>query len=109
MKSEDLVFKALANVSRRRILDRLRTKQGLTLYEICGFHDMSRQAVSKHLLLLEKANLVVTKKKGRFKLHFLNPVPINEIYTRWIGKYEQGRLQALDNLKQALNEENKNG
>lgn len=102
MKSDDLVFKALADPSRRKILDRLRTKQGLTLNELCGPHDMSRQAVSKHLLILEKSNLVVTKKQGRFKLHYLNPVPINEIYTRWIGKYEQGRLNALDNLKQAL-------
>ncbi|MDE2028130.1 MAG: helix-turn-helix transcriptional regulator [Candidatus Omnitrophica bacterium] len=104
MKSDDLVFKALADESRRKILDRLRTKQGLTLNEICGPHDMSRQAISKHLQLLEKANLVVTRKQGRFKLHFLNPVPINEIYTRWIGKYEQGRLAALDNLKQALSQ-----
>ena len=105
MKSDDLVFKALADSNRRKILDRLRTMQGLTLNEICGAHEMSRQAVSKHLLILEKANLVVTQKQGRFKLHFLNPVPIHEIYTRWIGKYEQGRLQALDNLKQALNKE----
>lgn len=108
MKSDDLVFKALADESRRKILDRLRVKQGLTLNEICGFHQMSRQAISKHLRILEKANLVVSRKQGRFKLHFLNPVPINEIYTRWIGKYEQGRLAALDNLKQALNQGEKN-
>ena len=63
---------------------------------------MSRQAVSKHLLILEKANLVVTRKEGRHKLHYLNPVPVYEIYTRWIGRFEQGRLAALDNLKQAL-------
>jgi DNA-binding transcriptional ArsR family regulator len=63
---------------------------------------MSRQAVTKHLNLLEEANLVVTTKRGREKLHYLNPVPINEIYTRWIGKFEQDRVQALNNLKQAL-------
>ena len=109
MKSDDLVFKALADSSRRQILDRLRTKQGLTLHEISGSHDMSRQAVSKHLLILEKANLVATRKKGRFKLHFLNPVPVYEIYSRWIGKFEQGRLQALNNLKEVLEKENNNG
>ena len=107
MSHDDLVFKALADENRRKILDRLRTKQGLTLSEICGPHQMSRQAVSKHLRLLEAANLVVTRKQGRFKLHYLNPVPINEIYTRWIGKYEQGRLIALDNLKKALQGEEK--
>ena len=104
--SDDKVFKALADVSRRRILDHLRDKKGLTLNELCENHEMSRQAVSKHLLILEKANLVVTRKEGRNKLHFLNPVPVYEIYTRWIGKFEQGRLQALNNLKQALTKEN---
>jgi DNA-binding transcriptional ArsR family regulator len=101
---EDKVFKALADASRRQLLDRLRKKSGLTLGELCGKLDMSRQAVTKHLVLLEAANLVVTRKQGREKLHYLNPVPINEIYTRWIGRFEQGRLQALDNLKQALQE-----
>jgi DNA-binding transcriptional ArsR family regulator len=103
---EDKVFKALADRSRRQLLDRLRKKGGLTLNELCEKHDMSRQAVTKHLVLLEAANLVVTVKQGREKLHYLNPVPINGIYTRWIGKFEQGRLQALDNLKQALEENN---
>ncbi len=65
---------------------------------------MSRQAVTKHLVLLETANLVVTQRQGREKLHYLNPAPIHEIYTRWIGKFEQGRIQALHNLKQALQE-----
>ncbi len=102
----DKAFKALADASRRQMLDRLRVKNGLTLNELCEAHKMSRQAVSKHLLILEKANLVVTRKAGRHKLHYLNPVPINEIYMRWIGKFEQGRLQALHNLKQALNKEN---
>ncbi len=101
---EDKVFKALADASRRQLLDRLHVKGGLTLGELCEAHDMSRQAVTKHLVLLEAANLVVTVKRGREKLHYLNPVPINEIYMRWIGKFEQKRVQALFNLKQALNE-----
>ena len=99
---EDMVFKALADASRRQLLDRLRREGGLTLGELCEQHDMSRQAVTKHLALLEGANLVVTVKRGREKLHYLNPVPINEIYMRWIGKFEQDRLQTLHNLKQAL-------
>jgi DNA-binding transcriptional ArsR family regulator len=101
---EDKVFKALADASRRQLLDGLRRKNGQTLGELCEGHDMSRQAVTKHLNLLEEANLVTTTKKGREKLHFLNPVPINEITLRWIGKFDQGRLQALHNLKQALEE-----
>src|SRR4029077_13061731 len=86
---ENRVFKALADVSRRKLLDRLRKKNGLSLGELCEKHDMSRQAVTKHLALLETANLVVTMKRGREKLHYLNPVPINDIYMRWIGKFEQ--------------------
>jgi DNA-binding transcriptional ArsR family regulator len=105
---DDIVFKALADTSRRQLLDRLRKDSGLTLSELCEKHDMSRQAVTKHLALLEAANLVVTVKKGREKLHYLNPVPINGIYMRWIGKFEKGRVDALHNLKQAL-EENDNG
>jgi DNA-binding transcriptional ArsR family regulator len=101
---EDKVFKALADPSRRKLLDRLRESHGLTLNELCEQHDMSRQAVTKHLLVLEAANLVVTVKRGREKLHYLNPVPINEIYMRWIGRFERERLQALHNLKQALQE-----
>ena len=101
---EDKVFKALADASRRGLLDRLRTKGGLTLSELCQGHDMSRQAVTKHLVLLEAANLVVSVKRGREKLHYLNPMPINEIYMRWIGKFEQKQVQALFNLKQALKE-----
>jgi DNA-binding transcriptional ArsR family regulator len=106
LTDEDKVFKALADSSRRLLLDRLREKGGLTLGELCEGYDMSRQAVTKHLDLLEAANLVVTKKQGREKLHFLNPVPIHEIYVRWIGKFERNRLQALHNLKQALEEDN---
>lgn len=101
---DDKVFKALADASRRALLDRLHKHSGLTLGELCGQHEMSRQAVTKHLALLEAANLVVSVKKGREKLHYLNPVPINEIYMRWIGKFERGRLAALHNLKQALEE-----
>ena len=101
---EDKVFKDLADASRRQLLDRLRKETGLTLNELCQGHDMSRQAVTKHLALLEAANLVVTQWQGREKLNYLNPVPIHEIYTRWIGKVERGRLQALNNLKQALEE-----
>ena len=99
---DDKVFKALADPSRRDLLDRLRRKNGQTLGELCEDHDMSRQAVTKHLNLLEEANLVASAKRGREKLHYLNPVPINEIYMRWIGKFEQDRVQALHNLKQAL-------
>src|SRR5580693_8945736 len=102
---EDKVFKALADASRRALLDRMYRKNGLTLNELCEGHDMSRQAVTKHLALLHAANLVVTQWRGREKRHYLNPVPINEIYMRWIGKFEQTRLQALHNLKQALEED----
>src|SRR3984957_4387118 len=103
---EDKVFKALADASRRQLLDRLRRKNGQTLGDLCEGHDMSRQAVTKHLVLLEAANLVVTVKRGREKLHYLNPVPIHEITARWIGKFDANRLQALHNLKEALKENN---
>jgi DNA-binding transcriptional ArsR family regulator len=98
----DEVFKALADASRRELLDRLRADNGQTLNELCARLDMTRQAVSKHLGLLEGANLVATVKRGREKLHYLNPVPIHEIAERWIGKFERGRLQALSDMKQAL-------
>lgn len=101
---EDKVFKALADPSRRKLLDRLFEKNGQSLNELCEPHNMSRQAVTKHLDLLADANLVVTVKRGREKLHYLNPVPIQQIYTRWIGKFEQPRLEALENLKLALEE-----
>lgn len=98
----DAVFKALADSSRRELLDRLRAENGQTLNELCARLDMTRQAVSKHLAVLEEANLVATVKRGREKLHYLNPVPIHEIGERWIGKFERGRLQALGDLKKAL-------
>ena len=84
----DAVFKALADPSRRQLLDRLRAENGQTLRELCERLDMTRQAVTKHLALLEAANLVATVKRGREKLHYLNPVPIHEIAERWIGKYD---------------------
>ncbi len=98
----DLVFKALADASRRELLDRLHAKNGQTLSELCARLDMTRQAVTTHLDLLEQANLVVTVRRGREKLHYLNPVPIHEIAERWIGKYERHRLQALADLKRSL-------
>jgi len=104
LEDDDKVFKAFGDASRRQTLDRLRKKNGLTLSELCVKHDMSRQAATKHLILLEEATLFVTVKRGREKSHYLNPVPINKIYVRWIGKFEQGRLQALHNLKQASQE-----
>lgn len=103
---DDKVFKALADVSRRNLLDTLRVQSGLTLSELSDAYDMSRQAVTKHLAILEAANLVVTKRQGREKLHYLNPVPIGDIYARWIGKFEEDRIRALHNLKQALEGEN---
>jgi DNA-binding transcriptional ArsR family regulator len=98
----DEVFKALADASRRELLDRLYADNGQTLGALCERLNMTRQAVSKHLAVLEAANLVVTVKRGREKLHYLNPVPINEIAERWIGKYERHRLRALAELRRNL-------
>ena len=98
----DLVFRALADGSRRELLDRLRAENGQTLGELCQRLGMTRQAVSKHLAILEEGNLVATIKRGREKLHYLNPVPIHEIAERWIGKFERSRLQALSDMKKAL-------
>ncbi|WP_175947261.1 ArsR/SmtB family transcription factor [Burkholderia pyrrocinia] len=98
----DLVFKALADATRRQLLDLLHAKSGQTLSELCDGLAMSRQAVSKHLALLEAANLVATAWRGREKLHYLNPVPIHDIAERWIGKFERQRLQALADLKRGL-------
>jgi DNA-binding transcriptional ArsR family regulator len=96
------VFKALADPGRRLLLDRLHAENGQTLGQLCGHLDMTRQAVTKHLKLLEQANLVVTLWRGREKLHYLNPVPIHEIAERWIGKFERGRLRVLAELKRQL-------
>jgi len=98
----DAVFKALADGSRRKLLDQLYKSNGQTLGELCEHLDMTRQAVTKHLLLLETANLVFVVWRGREKLHYLNPVPLQEIYERWIGKYERHRLRALSDLKKGL-------
>ena len=101
----DAVFKALADGSRRELLDRLHARNGQTLNELCEQMEMTRQAVSKHLAILEEANLVAPVKNGREKEHYLNPVPINDIAERWIGKYERGRLKALSDLKRNLERE----
>lgn len=101
----DQVFKALADPTRRQLLDRLHADNGQTLGELCEHLAMTRQAVTKHLAVLEEANLVVTVRHGREKLHYLNPAPIHEIYDRWIGKYERHRLEALAQLKRGLEEE----
>ena|ERR1700752_2884522 len=98
----DKVFKALADATRRKLLDRLHAENGQTLGELCQRLAMTRQAVTKHLVLLEEANLVVTVRRGREKLHYLNPVPIHQIAERWIGKFERHRLQALGQLKKKL-------
>lgn len=106
MEAVDNVFKALADPSRRELLDRLYGSNGQTLTELCEGLQMTRQAVTKHLKLLEGANLVATVWRGREKLHYLNPVPIAEIYERWIGKYdfERHRVHALTELKKTLEE-----
>ncbi len=104
--SMDAVFKALADPVRRRLLDSLHVRNGQTLGELCKGHDMTRQAVTKHLAILEEANLVATQRRGREKLHYLNPVPIHEIADRWIGKYERTRLRALSDLKRSLEGKN---
>ncbi|WP_091382495.1 ArsR/SmtB family transcription factor [Actinokineospora alba] len=98
----DAVFKALADANRRQLLDRLNADNGLSLRELSEGLGMSRQAVSKHLAVLEAASLVSTVKHGREKLHYLNPVPIHEIADRWIGKYERDRMAALSHLKHVL-------
>src|SRR5947209_12959102 len=98
----DEVFRALADPSRRRLLDSLNASNGQTLRELCAGMDMARQSVSKHLALLEAANLVTIVWRGREKLHYLNPAPINDISERWIDRYEQQRVEALADLKRAL-------
>jgi len=98
----DDVFKALADASRRMLLDRLHARGGLTLGELCANLEMSRQAVTKHLDILERAGLVITRRHGREKLHYLNPAPIHEISQRWISKYDQARVDALADLKRTL-------
>lgn len=102
------MFKALADPNRRKLLDELHKTNGQTLSELCEHLDMTRQAVTKHLALLEAANLIATVWRGREKLHYLNPLPIHQIYDRWINKFERHQVRALDELKKRL-EEKKRG
>jgi DNA-binding transcriptional ArsR family regulator len=102
----DLLFKALADPSRRKLLDALHANDGQTLNDLCEHLDMTRQGVTQHLSVLEAANLVATTWRGREKLHFLNPVPLQQIYERWIAKFEKPRLKALSNLKRRLEKPN---
>jgi DNA-binding transcriptional ArsR family regulator len=103
---DDLLFKALADPSRRKLLDQLHAHDGQTLGQLCEHLDMTRQGVTQHIALLEEANLVATMRIGREKLHFLNPVPLQEIYDRWIAKFEKPRLKALAHLKRKLEKPN---
>jgi len=98
----DAVFKALADPGRRKLLDRLHARNGQTLGELCAPMDMARQSVAQHLAQLEAANLVSTRWRGREKLHYLNVVPLQEIYDRWIRKFKRRRLAALHGLKRTL-------
>ena len=98
----DKVFKALGDATRRRLLDQLCEKNGQSLGELCQHLDMARQSVTQHLGLLEEADLVTVVWKGREKLHFINPVPLHEVYARWVRKFERQRLDLLHDLKSEL-------
>ena len=98
----DALFKALADSSRRKLLDLLHAHDGRTLNELCEHLDMTRQGVTQHLDVLQAANLIATVRRGREKLHFLNPVPLQEIHERWIVKFERPRIKALAELKKRL-------
>ena len=100
--TDDKVFKALADPTRRKLLDLLSEKNGQTLGQLCENLDMARQSATQHLELLEAANLVSAVRRGREKLHFINPVPIHEVYERWVRKFETQRLGLLHDLKQDL-------
>ena len=106
IQDTDLLFKALADPSRRKLLDLLHAHDGRTLNDLCEHLDMTRQGVTQHLDLLAAANLVVTVRRGREKLHFLNPVPLQEIYERWIAKFEKPRLKAIADLKKRMEKAN---
>ena len=101
---DDRVFRALADRSRRRLLDRLFEENGQTLTQLCEGLGMARQSVTQHLGLLEEANLISTARRGREKLHFINPVPLHEVYARWVRKFEAGRLEALRDLRRGVEE-----
>ncbi len=105
-RDTDVLFRALADPSRRKLLDLLYVHDGRTLTELCEHLDMTRQGVTQHLELLEAANLIATVRRGREKLHFLNPVPLQELYERWLAKFEKSRLKALSDLKQRLEKAN---
>ena len=105
-RDTDVLFRALADPSRRKLLDVLHAHDGRTLNELCEYLDMTRQGVTQHLDVLEAANLVAIVRQGREKLHFLNPIPLQEIYERWIAKFEKPRLKALSKLKQKLEKGN---
>lgn len=98
----DLVFKALADPTRRKLLDLLYDKNGQTLGQLCADLGMARQSATQHLAILEAANLLSTVRRGREKLHFINPVPLHEVYERWVRKFEQDRLTLLHDLKHEL-------
>ena len=100
----DSVFKALADAGRRRLLDQLHADNGQTLSALCEHMDMSRQAVTQHLNVLENANLVAVVWHGREKLHYLNAVPLHAVYSRWVQKFERNRLDVLQDLKNQLEE-----
>ena len=100
--NDEKVFKALGDASRRRLLDLLFEKNGQTLGQLCEHLAMARQSASQHLEILEAANLVSTTKRGREKFHFINPVPIHEVYERWVKKFERQRLDLLHELKTKL-------
>src|SRR5579872_2365121 len=102
MSDADLLFKALADPGRRKLMDRLHAHDGQTLSELCDHLDMTRQGVTQHLAVLEAAHLVATTWRGREKMHFLNPVPLQQIYERWIARFEKRRLKALGDLKRRL-------
>ena len=99
---DDKVFKALGDPTRRQLLDSLCKQNGQTLGQLCEHVDMARQSATQHIGLLEAANLVTTVWRGREKLHFINPVPLHEVYERWVRKFERQRLRLLDDLKNQL-------
>ncbi|MBL0955532.1 MAG: helix-turn-helix transcriptional regulator [Leptospira sp.] len=101
-KGTDLIFKAMADPNRRKVLDLLFSKNGQTLTQLCEKLDMQRQSATQHIEILVKANLVTAVWKGREKLHFLNPVPIYEVYERWVRKFEENRLGFLHEIKTQL-------
>src|SRR5215468_550556 len=105
-RDTDALFRALADPSRRKLLDLLHAHDGRTLNDLCEYLDMSRQGVTQHLDVLEAANLVTAVRRGREKLHFLNPVPLQAIYERWIAKFDKPRLKALSALKRRLEKGN---